>query len=83
MKFCSLVLKLHLPQNFCHTDRHFPKIIKSYSGHPKMCKSIKSQKSKICMKPILSFTYIEESKKKNTILGQLRKKATMTKFSEN
>ena len=27
-----------------------------------MCKSIENQKSKICTKPILSSTYIEESK---------------------
>ena len=65
MKFCSLVLELHLPQNFCHrhtdthphrqTDRHFPKIVKS-------CKSIKNRKSKICTKPVLSSSYIEENK---------------------
>ena len=71
MKFCSLVLELHLPQNFCHThtdtqthrhtDRHFPEIVKSCSGHPKTCKSIKNRKSKIFTKPILSSTYIEES----------------------
>ena len=72
MKYCSLVLELHFPQNFCHTrtethrqtDRHFPKIVKSCSGHPKTCKSIKNWKSKICTKPILSSTYIEESNKK-------------------
>lgn len=29
------------------TGRHFPKIIESYSGHPKMRKSIKNWKSKI------------------------------------
>ena len=56
MKFCSLVLELHLPQNFCHThtdtqtyrqtDRHFPEIVKSCSGHPKTCKSIENRKSK-------------------------------------
>ena len=67
MKFCSLVLELHLTQNFCHThtDRHFPKIVKSCSGHPKPCKFIKNRKSKICTKPILSSTYIKISKKKN------------------
>ena len=77
MKFCSLVLELHLPQNFCHRhtdrqtdtqtdrqiDRHFPKIVKSCSGHPKTCKSVKNRKSKICTKPILSSTFIEESNK--------------------
>ena len=68
MKFCSSVLELHLPQNFCHahtdiqTDRHFLKIFRSCSGHPKTWKSIKNRKSKICTKPILSSTYIEESK---------------------
>ena len=72
MKFCSLVLELHLPQNFCHThagtqtDRHFPEIVKSCSGHPKTCKSTKNRKSKICTKPIPSFTYIEESKNQTT-----------------
>ena len=78
MKFCSLVLELHLPQNFCHThtdtqtnrhtdtqtDRHFPEIVKSCSGHPKTRQSIENRKSKICTKPILSSTYIEESKKR-------------------
>ena len=78
MKFCSLVLELHLPQKFCHTHtdtqthrhtdtqtyRHFPEIVKSCSGHPKSYKSIKNWKSKICTRPILSSTYIEKSKKK-------------------
>ena len=74
MKFCSLVLELHLPQNFCHrhterqTDRHFPKIVKSCSGHPKACKSIKNRKSKICTKQILSSTYIEESNKLTNLI---------------
>ena len=69
MKFCSLVLELHLPQNFCHThtdrqtDRHFPEIVKSCSGHPKTCKSIKNRKSKICTKQIFFSINIEESKK--------------------
>ena len=64
MKFGGLVLKLHLPQNFCNaqTDRHFPEIVKSCSGHPKTCKSIENRKLKICTKPILSSIYIEESK---------------------
>ena len=73
MKFSSLVLELHLPQNFCHThtdqtDRHFPEVVKSCSGHPKTCKFMKNRKSKICTKPILSSIYIEESKKKIIIL---------------
>ena len=82
MKFYSLVLELHLPQNFCHThtdtqthrhtdrqtDRHFPEIVKSCSGHPKTCKSIKNRKSRICTKPILSSIYIEESKNENCFL---------------
>ena len=50
-----------------HTDRqthrHFPEIVKSCSGHPKTCKSIENWKSKICTKPILPSTYIEESNK--------------------
>ena len=66
MKFCALVLELHLAQNFCHTQthRHFPERVKSCSGHPKMCKFIKNRKSKIFTKPILSSIYIEDSKKK-------------------
>ena len=41
MKFCAIVLELHLPQNFWHThthtqsDRHFPETVKSCSGLPK------------------------------------------------
>ena len=68
MKCCALVLELYLPQNFCHTqtvtqiDRHFPEIVKSYSGHPKTCKSIKNRKSKTFMETIFSPIYIEESK---------------------
>ena len=50
-----------LSQTHRHADRHFPKIVKSCSGHPETCKSIKNRKSKICTKPILSST---ESKKK-------------------
>ena len=69
MKFCALVLELHLPQNVCltqkdgQTNRHFQEIVKSCSGHPKTCKSIKNRQSKFCTKPILSSIYIEESKK--------------------
>ena len=66
MKFCELVLELHLPQNFCHTDtqtdRQFPEIVKSCSGYSKACKSIKNLRSKICTKPVLSSMYIVESK---------------------
>ena len=65
MKFCAFVVELHLPKNFVtHTDRHFPEVVKSCSGHPKTCKFMKNRKSKICTKPILSSIYIEESKKK-------------------
>ena len=66
MKFRVLVLELHLPQNFCHThtdtltDRHFPEIVKSCSGHPKTFKSIKNRILEICTKPILTSIYIEE-----------------------
>ena len=45
-------------------DKHFPEIVKSYSGHRKTCKSIKNPESKIVAKPILSFIYVGESKKK-------------------
>ena len=59
-----------LPQNFYHTntDRHFPEIVRSSSGHPKTCKSIKNRKSKICTKPILSSSYTEESNKEETTI---------------
>ena len=65
MKFYALVLELQLPQNFCvtHTQTDiFPEIVKSCSGYPKACKSIKNQKSKIFTKPILSSIYTEEKK---------------------
>ena len=64
MKSCSLVVELHFPQNFCphrQTYRHFPKILKWYSGHPKTCKSIKNRKSKISKNPIFLSIYREES----------------------
>ena len=53
MKFCSLVLELYLTQNFCNThtdtqtDRHFPKIVKSCSGHPKSVNPLKTVRRKI------------------------------------
>ena len=66
IKFYSLVLEMHLPQNFCLTDtqidRHFPKIVKWCSGHPKTYKSIKNWKSEVCTKPMLFSTCAEESK---------------------
>ena len=65
MKFCALVLELHLPQNFrLHTqaDMHFPELVKSCSGLPKTCKSIKNRKSKVSTKLIPSSIYIEENK---------------------
>ena len=43
-----------------HTDRHFPELVKSCSGHPKTCPSIQNRESKICTKPISSIC-IEES----------------------
>ena len=66
----SFVLQIRLVQTFCHshtirqTCRHFLEIAKSYSEHPKACKSIKNWKSKMFRKPIFSSIYIEESKKK-------------------
>ena len=45
------------------TERHFPEIVKLFSGHPKTYKSIKNRKSKIFTKPILSSVYTEESNK--------------------
>ena len=78
MKFCSLVLELHLPQNFCRihttaqTDRQtFPEIVKSWSGHPKTCKFIKNRKSKILMK-LIHFFNIEESKNNSRIQSIFR-----------
>ena len=64
MKICALIFELHLPQNLSHTqtDRHFPEIVKSCSGYPQTCKSIKNLKSKILTMPIHSSIYIEESK---------------------
>ena len=42
-KFRDLVLELHMPQNnHTQTDRHFPKIMKSYLGHLKTCKTSKA-----------------------------------------
>ena len=66
MKFRALVLELQLPQNFCHTDRQtdiFQKQSNRVQDIPKRCKSIENRKSKICKKPILSSSYIDESKK--------------------
>ena len=65
MKFFALILELYLPHKFCftHTDRHFPEILKSYSGHPKTRKSIKNRKSKLFTKPMLFSICIEENKK--------------------
>ena len=56
--------KIFVTDRQTHTHRHFPEIVESCSGHPKMCKFIKNRKWKICTKPILSSIYIEESKKK-------------------
>ena len=50
------------------TDRHFPEVVKSWSGHPKTCKSIKNWMSKIWTKPIFSSIFIEESKNYATFL---------------
>ena len=53
MKFCRLVLEIHLPQNFfrihtdTQTDRHFPEIVKSGSGHPKTFKFIQKPEVEI------------------------------------
>ena len=46
------------------TDIHYSEIVKSCSGLPKTCESVKNPKSKICMKPNRSYIYIEENKKK-------------------
>ena len=44
------------------TVKHFPEVVKSLSGHPKTCKSIRNRKSKIFQKPILSSIDTEETK---------------------
>ena len=52
--------------------RHFQKIVKSCSGYPKTCKSVKNRKSIIFFTiPILSsYIYnIEENKNQNMLLG--------------
>ena len=49
-----------------HTDRHFPKIVKLCSEHPKTCKSIKNRKWKFFTKPILSSVYVKESNYENS-----------------
>ena len=65
MKFGALVLELHLPQNFCHTDRQtFSRNSEIVIRTFQTCKSIKNRKSKILTKPILSSINVEESKKK-------------------
>ena len=68
MKFCSLVLELHLPQNFCHThtqtDRQaFSRNSQIVFRTPKAYISIKNRKSTIFTKSILSSMHIEDSKK--------------------
>ena len=66
MKFCELVLELHLLQIFCHTrtdtqaDAYIPEIVISRLRNPKTCKSIKKRISKNFSKPILSSTYVEK-----------------------
>ena len=58
MKFSAIGLKLSFLQDFYHTyrhtDRHFLKIVKSYSGHPKRYKSIKNRKQKLPTKSLFS-----------------------------
>ena len=60
-----LIFALARTQNLYHTqkDRHFVKIVKSFSGHTKMSKSFKKWKSKIFKIAILSsLKNIEEIK---------------------
>ena len=78
MKFCSLVLELHLPQNFCHThtDRQTD-IFQTQSNRvqdiPKRVNPSKTGNRKFA-KPILSSTYIEENKKKINIANKRSKR---------
>ena len=53
------------------THRHFSKIVKSYSGHQKTCKSSKNRKSNIFTKTIFFSIYAEESKNNSATFGQL------------
>ena len=64
MQFHASVFAPEHLQNLCHTqtDRHFIKIMKSCSGHPKTRKSVKNRKSKNFKIPIL-FSYLEYEKK--------------------
>ena len=59
---CQKFLSQTHRQTHRQTDRHFPEVVKSCSGHPKTCKSFINRNLIICTKPILSSTYIEESK---------------------
>ena len=64
IKFCALVLELHLPQKFFHTHRlYFTEIFDSFLGHSKKCKSMINWKSKIFTKRMLFSMYIVEQKK--------------------
>ena len=43
--------------------RHFAKIVKSYSGHPETCKTVKTVSLKFSMKKILSFYFCRRNEK--------------------
>ena len=75
MKMCALVSSYTCHKIFIthtHTtqtdDRHFREIVKSCTGHPKTCKSIKNRKTKIFSKPIIYCIYTEESKKETFLV---------------
>ena len=54
ISFLALVLEIQCPQNFgeIHTDKHFLKMVKSCSGHLKICKFIENRKLKIFANPM-------------------------------
>ena len=59
------------------TERHFPDIVKSCSGHPKTCQSIKNQKLKIFTILVLFSIFTEKSKN-----ARLLRKKGILKFSQ-
>ena len=59
ISFRALLATKFLSHTYRKKDRHFPEIVKSWSGHPNTCKSIKNRKTKIRTKPTISSIYKE------------------------
>lgn len=74
MKFHTLVLELKILQNLCniHAARHFPKIVKSYSGDGKMSESIKSRNRKFPQIVIYLSIYLYIEKNRKEIVKHLK-----------